>query len=344
MSIKNWFEEKQSAWLYRLVTRAEPDPVKSTLFAELADMAEAQARIWQQQIERAGGKVPEFHPGLRARLVAWLIRIMGPHALRPVLVAMKVRGMSVYRGGPVHGGHPMPTSLSELGHRHQGVEAGGNLRAAVFGVNDGLVSNAALIMGVAGATQEPKVVLLTGIAGLLAGAFSMAAGEYVSMRSQRELFEYQIALEREELEEYPIEEQEELALIYKARGLTKVQADEVAAGLMKNPEQALDTLAREELGLNPDELGSPWGAAISSFAAFAVGGMVPLIPFLFGPGPYLLTAIVVVTGAALFAVGATLSLFTGKGAWWSGLRMVLIGGAAGLATYLIGGLMGTVLT
>lgn len=343
MSIQNWFEEKQSAWLYRIVTRAEPDPVKSTLFAELADMAESQARIWQQQIERAGGQVPEFRPGLRARLVARLIGVLGPHALRPVLVAMKVRGMSVYRGAPVHGGHPMPTSVGEVGHRHKGVETGGNLRAAVFGVNDGLVSNAALIMGVAGATQEPKVVLLTGIAGLLAGAFSMAAGEYVSMRSQRELFEYQIALEREELEEYPIEEQEELALIYKARGLTKEQADEVAAGLMKNPEQALDTLAREELGLNPNDLGSPWGAAISSFTAFAVGGIVPLIPFLFGAGPYLLTAIVIVTGAALFGVGATLSLFTGKGAWWSGLRMVLIGGAAGLATYLIGGLMGTLL-
>lgn len=343
MSVQNWFEEKQSAWLYRIVTRAEPDPVKSALFAELADMAESQARIWQQQIERAGGQVPEFRPGPRARLVARLIGVLGPHALRPVLAAMKVRGMSVYRGAAAHGGHPMPTSVGEVGHRHQGVEAGGNLRAAVFGVNDGLVSNAALIMGVAGATQEPKIVLLTGMAGLLAGAFSMAAGEYVSMRSQRELFEYQIALEREELEEYPIEEQEELALIYKARGLSKQQADEVAAGLMKNSEQALDTLAREELGLNPGELGSPWGAALSSFIAFAAGGMVPLLPFLFGAGPSLLTAIVMVTGAALFGVGATLSLFTGKPAWWSGLRMVLIGGAAGLATYLIGGLMGAFL-
>ena len=275
--------------------------------------------------------------------MARLIRLIGPRALRPVLVAMKVRGMSVYTGGSVHGGHAMPTSITEVGHRHKSVEAGGNVRAAVFGVNDGLVSNAALIMGVAGATQEPKLVLLTGIAGLLAGAFSMAAGEYVSMRSQRELFEYQIALEREELEEYPIEEQEELALIYKARGLSKAQADGVAAELMKDPAQALDTLAREELGLNPAELGSPWGAAGSSFAAFAAGGLVPLTPFLFGTGPYLLTGIVAVTGAALFTVGAALSLFTGKGAWWSGLRMLLIGGGAGLATYLIGNLLGATL-
>lgn len=341
MSLDNWFEEKQSAWLYRVVSQAESDPVKKTLFDELAQAAESQARIWEKQIEGRGERVPAFRPSLRARLVARLIRLLGPRAVRPMLAAMKVRGISVYQGGRLRGGHPAPSSVGEMGSWHSGVQTGGNLRAAVFGVSDGLVSNAALIMGVAGAAQEPRIVLLTGIAGVLAGAFSMAAGEYVSMRSQRELFEYQIALEREELEEYPLEEQEELALIYKARGLTKEQADSVAAEIMKDSQQALDTLAREELGLNPDELGSPWGAAMSSFISFAVGGCVPLLPFLFGTGPGLLTAIVVVTGAALFAVGVTLSLFTGKGAWWSGLRMVLIGGGAGLVTFLVGRLLGS---
>src|SRR3569623_1859946 len=302
MSIKNWIEEKQSAWLYRVVTRAEFDPIKSTLFAELAEVAESQARIWEKQIRQQGGTLPEFHPNLRARLVARLIRLLGPRAVRPILVAMKVRGMSVYQGGRLRGGHAMPTSVGEVGSRHKGVQTGGNVRAA---------------------------------------AFSMAAGEYVSMRSQRELFEYQIALEREELDEYPLEEQEELALIYKARGLTKEQADGVAAEIMKDREQALDTLAREELGLNPDELGSPWGAAVSSFISFAIGGSVPLLPFLFGSGPGLITAIAVVTGAALCAVGATLSLFTGKGALWSGLRMVLIGGGAGLVTFVVGRLLGS---
>lgn len=340
MSLKNWFEEKQSAWLYRVVTRAEPDPVKSSLFAELADAAESQARIWEHQLARRDIRVPPFRPTLRARLVAQLIRLLGPRAVRPILVAMKVRGMSVYLAGRSRGGHPMPTSVGEVGSRHKGVQAGGNVRAAVFGVNDGLVSNASLIMGVAGAGAEPKVILLAGVAGLLAGAFSMAAGEYVSMRSQRELFEYQIALEREELEEYPLEEQEELALIYKARGLTREQADGVAGEIMKDREQALDTLAREELGLNPDELGSPWGAAVSSFLSFAIGGSVPLLPFLFDTGGDLLIAIAVVTGAALFGVGAVLSLFTGKGAWWSGLRMLLIGGGAGGVTFLVGRLLG----
>lgn len=340
MSIKNWYEEKQSAWLYRIVTRAEPDGRKSALFAELADAAESQARIWEKELER-NGPLPVFQPSLRARLVASLIRTLGPRSVRPILVAMKVRGMSVYQGGmPVLGGHPMPTSVSEVGGRHKGVEAGGNVRAAVFGVNDGLVSNAALIMGVAGATPDLKVISLAGIAGLLAGAFSMAAGEYVSMRSQRELFEYQIALEREELEEYPLEEQEELALIYHARGLTKEQADEVAAELMKDSTQALDALAREELGLNPAELGSPWGAAWSSFISFAVGGALPLLPFLFGGGAVMGT-VVAVTAVALFVVGAAISLFTGKGAWWSGLRMVGIGATAGLATFVVGRLLGS---
>ena len=340
MSVKNWFEEKQSAWLYRVVTRAEADPRKSTLFAELADAAESQARIWEKELVKDMGRVPPFHPSLRARLVAQLIRVLGPRAVRPILIAMKVRGMSVYQGMPVHGGHPMPTAVSEIGGRHKSVEAGGNVRAAVFGVNDGLVSNASLIMGVAGATADLHVVYLSGIAGLLAGAFSMAAGEYVSMRSQRELFEYQIALEREELEEYPLEEQEELALIYNARGLSKEQANDVAAELMKDKEQALDTLAREELGLNPADLGSPWGAAWSSFLSFGAGGAVPLLPFLFGGGQHLMAAAIMITAIALFLVGSALSLFTGKNAWWSGLRMVLIGGGAGLVTFLVGRLLG----
>jgi VIT1/CCC1 family predicted Fe2+/Mn2+ transporter len=291
-------------------------------------------------LEREMGRVPPFRPTLRARLVAQLIRVLGPRSVRLILVAMKVRGMSVYQGVPVHGGHPMPTAVTEIGGRHKSVEAGGNVRAAVFGVNDGLVSNASLIMGVAGATEDLHVVALSGIAGLLAGAFSMAAGEYVSMRSQRELFEYQIALEREELEEYPLEEQEELALIYNARGLSKEQADEVAAELMKDKEQALDTLAREELGLNPADLGSPWGAAWSSFLSFAAGGAVPLLPFLFAKGE-VMAAVIVITAIALFLVGSALSLFTGKDAWWSGLRMVLIGAGAGLVTFLVGRLLGS---
>ena len=186
-------------------------------------------------------------------------------------------------------------------HRHRGLHGGGNLRAAVFGVNDGLVSNASLILGIAGASPDPHVVLLTGIAGMCAGAFAMATGEYVSVRSQRELFEYQIGLERDELAQYPEAEAQELALIYAAKGLRPEEASKLATKIVADPEHALDTLAREELGLNPDELGSPWGAAISSFLSFAVGALLPLAPFMAMSGPRTLPVAIGVTALALFA-------------------------------------------
>jgi VIT1/CCC1 family predicted Fe2+/Mn2+ transporter len=178
------------------------------------------------------------------------------------------------------------------------------------------------------------------VAGLLAGAFSMAAGEYISMRSQREMFEYQIGLERDELAEYPEEEAEELALIYHARGMEMATARATATKLLKDPEHALDTLAREELGLNPDELGSAWGAAGSSFLAFAAGAVLPLLPFFFEMGSAATPTAAGVAAVALFAVGATLSLFTGRSALLSGLRMLAIGAGAGVVTYGIGTLLG----
>jgi VIT1/CCC1 family predicted Fe2+/Mn2+ transporter len=198
-------------------------------------------------------------------------------------------------------------------------------------------------MGIAGATADNKWILLSGAAGLIAGAFSMAAGEYVSVRSQREMFEYQIGLEQEELDHYPEEEAEELALIYQARGLPRDDAVRLAAQLTADPARALDTLAREELGLNPDDLGSPWGAALFSFSAFACGAAVPLMPFLFAGGARSMMIAIAMTVVALFAVGATLSLFTGRNAWWSGARMLGIGVAAGAVTYLIGKGLGVTL-
>jgi VIT1/CCC1 family predicted Fe2+/Mn2+ transporter len=199
-----------------------------------------------------------------------------------------------------------------------------------------LVSNASLILGVAGAAAEPGMIVLSGVAGLLAGAFSMAAGEYVSVRSQREMYEYQIGLEREELSKYPEEEAKELALIYEVRGLPAEEAKRLADSMIADPARGLDTLAREELGLNPHELGSPWGAATFSFLSFAAGALIPLLPFLFGKGTSALYGAIGLTAAALFGVGAALSLFTGRGAMRGGLRMLLIGAAAGALTFLIG--------
>ena len=345
MNVDSWYHEKESAWLYRQVAAAEPDPHKQRLFTQLAAAAEEQAAKWEvsaQNKNRAAAVGRVFAPTLRARVVARLLRLFGPRAMRSVLAAMKLRGLSVYTG-PVAGGHAMPTTVSDIGVRHRG-GLGGNLRATVFGVNDGLVSNASLVLGVGGAAAPSSFVLVSGVAGLLAGALSMAAGEYVSVRSQREMYEYQIALEREEIAEYPEEEAEELALIYEARGVALAQAREVSQALLAHPEQALDVLAREELGLNPADLGSPWGAAAASFLSFAVGAAVPLVPFLMDvTGRRALAATAVLTVVALFVVGLALSLFTGRQALRGALRMVLIGGGAGAVAFWVGRALGALL-
>jgi len=216
----------------------------------------------------------------------------------------------------------------------------GTLRAVIFGVSDGLVSNLALVMGVAGASANGRLILLTGIAGLLAGAFSMAAGEYISMQSQRELFERQIALEAAELEAMPEEEEAELAALYMAKGFTRDEAQRIAARMFENPKTALDTLVREELGLDPDELGSPMGAAVGSFVAFAVGAAIPVVPYLFGSGSAAFAVSIVASLAALFLVGAGVSLLTGRGLLFSGFRQVAIGAAAAGVTFAVGTLIG----
>lgn len=334
-----WTDEMRSAYLYRVVAEVEAGTAREKLFRGLAAEAEEQGEIWAQAARRAGAPVPtRYVPDARARVVAALVRRHGPRAMRMVLAAMKVRGLSVYTHAQP--GHPRPTTIADMQARHRSVAGGGNLRAAVFGVNDGLVSNCSLILGVAGAAASGSVIVLSGVAGLLAGAFSMAAGEWVSVRSQREMFEHQIGLERKELAEYPAEEAQELALIYEARGLPADEAAAAATSTVADPVKALDTLAREELGLNPDELGSPGSAAISSFLSFALGALVPLAPFLFLRAQAALAASVGITAVALFAVGAAISLFTGRSALSGGLRMLAIGGGAGAITYAIGKLLG----
>ncbi len=335
--LESWHEEKQSGWLYRELAKAESEPRISALFAKLAHEADAQALQWEKNIGTQ--TLPAFAPSLRARLVIALARRIGPRRMRTALAAIKVRGLSAYSAAEV-GGHAMPTSVDEIGRGHRSV-GGGNLRAAIFGVNDGLVSNASLILGVVGANVANATVLTTGIAGMLAGAMAMAAGEFVSVSSQREMYEYQIALEADELKEYPEAEAEELALIYEARGLPLDEARRMAHTLISNPENALDALAREELGLNPQELGSPYGAAVFSFVSFAIGALVPLLPFFVGaklPSAAWIGASLAASG--LFGTGAAMSLFTGRRALRSGLRMLLIGGGAGALTFAIGQLIG----
>ncbi len=335
-------EEREAVFLYARVAACERDPRRAALFRGLGKETAAQAKLIEAEIQSIapGTPIPPFRASSRVRLVAWLVKKFGPRAMVSVLAAMKVRGVSVYRGPLIPlAGHPVADGAApESWHKSKG--GAGSLRAAVFGANDGLVSNASLILGMAGATADPKVVLLTGVAGLLAGASSMAAGEWISVKSQREMFEHQIGQEKEELALYPDSEAEELALIYEARGLSRDESVRIGKAMVADPVVGLDALAREELGLNPDDLGSPWGAAIASFLAFAIGALAPLAPFLITTGSTALTASIVVTAVALLSIGAVISLFTGTSALKGGLRMLLVGGGAGAATYALGRLFG----
>lgn len=330
---QNYLEEMRSAYLYHQLAKIEAGTPREKLFRSLAQAAEKQASIWQPSAHGA------YRPDPRTWFVALLLRVIGPERMLSALAAMKVRGISVYSG------HERPVTAGAMERRHRASSTGGNLRAAVFGANDGLLSNSSLMLGVAGGVQsasgDSHMIVISGIAGLLAGAFSMAAGEYVSVRSQRELYEYQIGLEREELQEYPEEEAMELALIYEAKGISPEDARRMGSQIVSDPERALDTLAREELGLNPHDLGSPWGAACSSFVSFAAGAFVPLFPFLiFRGNPQVLLISIGSTATALFLLGCALSLFTGKRAWHGGLRMLVIGAFASGFTWAVGSLLG----
>lgn len=350
--------ELEAAALYRRLADAEPDRERAAILRELAAMEDRHAARWRAKLEAAGEPLPAWRPSLRSRLLGTLARIFGTRQVIPILERFEAWDADMYAAEPeavdfsaqerVHarvfaqlrgdGGEGPGAILRREGH-HRGV-GGGGLRAAVFGVNDGLVSNLSLVMGVSGAQQEPQVVLLAGLAGLLAGAFSMASGEYISMRVQREVLEGEIVKEREELEEHPEEEEEELALIYRAKGLPADEAERVAKQLVRDKDVALDTMAREELGLNPSELGSPWGAAISSFLSFAAGAFIPVVSYLFLSGSPAVILSVVLSGLALASVGGLTALLTGRPILYGGLRMLFIGGAAAAITYVAGKLFG----
>jgi len=356
----NLDDEIDGIAIYHLLAGAEQDPERRSIFEQLAAVEGRHADVWRRKLREAGVAPREHGPSLRVRLVGLLARRFGVRAVLAIVRGMEAGAYSMYMAqgetartiAPDEREHGRalarmrrdaePAAViaaQETWHRTGG---GGTLRASVFGVSDGLVSNTALIMGFAGAQTEGKFVLLAGVAGLLAGAFSMAAGEYVSMRAQREMFERQIELEKGELEASPDEERRELVLIYQAKGLPKADAETMAARIMEDPEVALETLVREELGLDPSQLGSPWGAAIGSFLAFAIGALVPVVPFLFGANastPFVVAS-AAVSGLALFGVGASLSLFTGRSAVISGGRQLALGAIAAALTFVIGRIIG----
>ena len=364
--------ERDAIYLYDRLAAIEKDPQRRAAFESIAASERRHAAIWEAKLTSLGEQVPPAaRPSWRVRQIAVLARLFGTRAVSDAVKALEGYEESVYgahsdvaevheiasdeakhaeiwkgldqtargKGASAHRAAVVETQAREPWHRSGG---GGTLRAAIFGVSDGLVSNAALVLGIAGATSggDGSFVVLAGVAGLLAGAFSMAAGEYVSMRSQTEVLERQIELERAELEAMPEEEEKEIAAIYRGRGFPEGEAAAIAKRLMADPKIALETLVREELGLDPEELGSPWGASIGSFVAFAIGAFVPLLPFILLTGGTALAVSIGLTSLALFAVGASVSLLTGRSALYSGARQLLIGiGAAGI-TYLIGSLIG----
>lgn len=358
----NFRREQEGIALYRALASAEKDPGRAEIFERLAKAEERHAARWARLLRSNGAVVPVHTPSWRVRLLGRLSRYFGTQHVLPVVTGLESRDQDVYRGQAEAKGLPaeershmrtlramqkkgqqQPESIVELEGWHR-TNYGGSLRAAVFGANDGLVSNFSLVMGIAGANAEPGFVLLAGIAGLLAGASSMAAGEYVSVQSQRELYEQQIAIEKEELEMAPEEETEELSLIYQAKGIPRNEAEDLAKRIVSNPNTAIDTLAREELGLDPASLGSPWTAAASSFFAFACGAAIPVIPYFITNGETAFMASAFVCGLSLFTIGGLISLFTGRNFFFSGFRMLGIGALAATVTYVIGKILGVSVT
>ena len=359
--IQNLVDERDGAALYEGLARHEKDTGKARAFTELAAAERRHADIWIRKLEKAGAVVPPDRPSSRIRALIWLARRLGSEAVVPMIldteagdadkydaqggdasaIADEERAHRVVLAGMGAGKPQDARSLIAVRERWHGASGrAGSIRAAIFGMNDGLLSNLSLILGVSGAGAEPHTVLVTGVAGLMAGAFSMAAGEYTSVASQRDLLARQVALEKREIEEAPEEEAAELALIFKQKGLSTEEASRVAAGLLKNPEHAADTLVREELGLDPDDLGSPWGAASSSFAMFAVGATVPLVPFLLSSGTPAVVAAAALAGAVLAGVGAFVGFLSGTSMLRSAVRMLGLGLLAAGVTYAVGRLFG----
>jgi VIT1/CCC1 family predicted Fe2+/Mn2+ transporter len=358
----NLQDELDSAALYRALAESEETPQMREVYHRLAAIEEKHAALWREQLAKTGESVGSYRASLRTRILAWLARQFGAALVLPMVATLEREDRGMYDDQPEAQAAGLPSvershsrvlqaasrpirgglsgsALAQIEGRHR---TGGNaLRAAVLGANDGLVSNLSLVMGVAGAEFSGKTVLVTGLAGLLAGACSMAMGEWLSVTSARELYGQQIATEKAELEEIPEEEQEELELIYQAKGLPADKAKELASRIIANPATALDTLVREELGIDPDDLGgSPWTAAGTSFVLFAIGAIFPVAPFFFLSGTAVIVTSLVVSACAMFAIGAGTTLFTGRGLLFSGLRQVSIGLAAAAVTFGLGRLIG----
>ncbi|MEO9256225.1 MAG: VIT1/CCC1 family protein [Tepidiformaceae bacterium] len=358
----NLKEEVDGAALYRRLASAEKDPNLSALYSKLAESEDRHLALWEAKLREAGAEIPEYGPSLRVKALGWVARRFGTQLVTPIVTRMEVNATAMYDDQPEaieHGlpadersharifreisrhGSPQrtPVNIAQIEGRHRG-GTGNALRAAVLGVNDGLMSSVSLVMGVAGANPGRSFVLLTGIAGLIAGSFSMALGEWLSVRSSAESFNRQVEIERDELEMMPEEEEAELTLIYQAKGFTEAEARDAAKRIIQNPVTALDTLTREELGMSADEVGNAWVAGSTSFFLFGIGAILPVLPWIFIGGTSAVVASAVAAGLGLFLAGSVTTLFTGRSILFSGSRMLLFGVVAATVTFLIGKAIG----
>ncbi len=362
----NLADELDSAALYETLSRVEKDPQRRTLFAQLASAERVHANLWANKLHANGARVPPHRYSIKTHLMRGLIHTLGPKFVLPSLAAAEYADRDKYANQPdaaqlskdeqhhaavmqqmvadVKGQQALPSKGAQIAAAeswHRNVTSGNDLRAAVLGANDGLVSNFCLIMGVAGAGSGNKAILLTALAGLIAGACSMALGEWLSVTNARELARTQIAKEADEIEHTPEAEQHELALIFQSKGIDADEAKRVAAQVMRDKQNALDTLTREELGLDPAELGgNPWTAAGVSFCLFSLGAIFPAMPFLWTHGTPAIAQCVALSALGLAAVGVFTSLFNGRGAAFSAFRQIVIGLIAAAFTFGVGRLLG----
>ena len=351
-------DELDAAWLYDQLAGMS-DPPSAQVLSKMAESELEHATHWVRLLGDERFPVDLHRPSLRVRLMAFQARVWGLGFVISQLRREELVDIQKYVSDPDSGDlaeeeREHRATLAELGTQygavgavgegHAGVGASGasTFRAALFGLNDGVVSNLALIAGVAGAAIGSEVVLLAGIAGWLAGAFSMAAGEYISVRGQSEVLQRQIAMERDEVLLDPAEERRELVSIYRAKGLSQELAEQVALELSEKPEALIDTMVKEELGLDPEQLGNPWQAAISSFGSFTVGALIPLIPFLVWHAAdwtvsyWTLIVGVIASVVALAVAGLFTSLVTSRNPLYSAGRSVFVGMLAAGVTFGIG--------
>lgn len=359
-NLKNIQTEIDASFLYGVLAETEADPHVAGVFRQMSEIEHSHALIFMKKNGLDTSKMPG--PSGRARILKRIGKIFGNDYILGVLLDTEksisnsiglarrqtksevsisdTAHVTILKNVLNHSKNVSGASLARFEKRHRSV--GGNaLRAAVLGGNDGLVSNFSLVMGVAGASSGQSEVLLAGMAGLLAGALSMSLGEWISVKSSQELYENQMALEMEELEHNPEGEEKELALIYISKGIPEDQARQMAKEIMSDKSKAHEVLIKEELGINAEELqGSAMEAALASFFLFAIGAIIPVVPFFFMGGLEAVLISSAMSAVGLFIIGSAITLFTGKSVWFSGMRQVVFGLAAAAVTYGIGKLIG----